>query len=250
MIYDVKFSIVIVTYNALDYVLVCLETLKKYSTLSHEIIVVDNHSKADMVDYLRSVEGIILVENEKNRLWAPGNNQGIELAKDRAEFVILMNSDIKILRSDWLQRLEALANSEERIGIVGPVWNTFPYKPVYGAVDGCCFMIRSEVIREIGYLDEKYPWNGAGFIYSMKALHHSWKSAHYAGPKILHHYGKRSRVENRTMLENQDIDVQKVMRDYNIKPNFDFAFWLKYRIKSILKAEPKVRLPGIPQTFK
>ena len=86
---DVKLpevSIVIVTYNNVKYTKGCIESVIKYTSqikTPYEIIVVDNHSTDQTVEYLKHVEkgGLIkCIYNLHNKGFPAANNQGVALA--------------------------------------------------------------------------------------------------------------------------------------------------------------------------
>lgn len=215
-----KIAIVVVTYNALDYVKACIESVKKMTSSPYQLIVVDNASEAETQDYLKAESGIDLVQNDDNRLWSPANNQGMKAIDKDVDVVILMNSDVEVLVDNWTAVLEKVFNDNPKVGIAGPIWNHLPYKPIYGAVDGCFFAMRREVIEQIGYLTEEFPWNGAGFEYTLRAHKEGWESMQILNNKLIIHYGKRSRIENSKMLENQNINLTQMMTAFDISPSF------------------------------
>ncbi len=229
-----KIAIVVVTYNTLDYVTKCLNSVKVMTNTAYQLIVVDNASEKETQDYLSNVSDIDLIQNTENRLWSPANNQGMKAIDDDVDVVVLMNSDVEVLTPDWTSTLEKVFVQDAKVGIAGPVWNHLPYKPIYGAVDGCFFAVRRSVIEEIGYLSEEYPWNGAGFEYTLRALNKGWKSAHMLNDKMIVHYGKRSRVENSKMLLNQNIDLVQMMKSFDIKPVFSIAFRMRMLVSKWL----------------
>jgi len=115
---NTKVSIIILTWNGLDYTKKCLKSLKENTVYSdYQVIVVDNGSKGDTIKYLESLEWITLIKNERNLGFVRGNNVALNLIKDGD--VILMNNDIIIEQSDWLEKLMKTAYSEEKTGIVG-----------------------------------------------------------------------------------------------------------------------------------
>ena len=130
-------SIVMVTYNALEYVRRSVEGILSRTSVPFELIVVDNASEAPTREYLRSVDGIRLIENPRNVLWCRGCNTGAAAAHPESRYQLLGISDIEILRDDWIEVMVAVMESETNVAIVGPQLNRRqPYAPVYGWVDG------------------------------------------------------------------------------------------------------------------
>lgn len=229
-----KIAIVVVTYNTLHYVKKCIGSIKAMTTTPYQLIIVDNASEAETQEFLKTVPDIDLIQNQENKLWSPANNQGMKAIADDVDVVILMNSDVEVLSTDWTTKLEKVFLEDPAVGIAGPVWNHLPYKPIYGAVDGCFFAIRRRVIDDIGYLTEEFPWNGAGFEYTLRAFKNGWKSAHMLNRSLIVHYGKRSRVENSKMLQNQNIDLVEMMKSFKIRPQYSPLYRFRMRISKWL----------------
>ena len=76
-------SIVILTFNELEYTQQCVESIRKHTPEAHEIIFVDNGSTDGTVKWLQKLVQenghYKLIENGKNLGFAKGCNQGIEL---------------------------------------------------------------------------------------------------------------------------------------------------------------------------
>ncbi|NQV38586.1 MAG: glycosyltransferase [Candidatus Marinimicrobia bacterium] len=229
-----KTAIIIVTYNALDYIKKCFVSLFKHTSIDHEIIVIDNASNPETQKYLDSlhVSGKIqLIKNTENVLWLPAVNQGLKVIADDTEYCLLLNSDIEIFSYDWLLKLQQPMLEDTAIGISGTHYNFLPVKPTYGAIDGCCYMLRRDLIRELGYFDENYPWNGAPFIYSARAWNIGQYFYHVKNETILHHHGKKSRLENNTQLKNRKVNHFQVMREAGLEPSFDLLSKILYKLK-------------------
>ncbi len=117
-------SIVMLTYNALEYTQECIESIREHTAYPHEIIFIDNASSDGSVDYLQQVVAdnphYRLIANETNRGFAAGNNQGVAAA--RGDYVMLLNNDV-LVSSGWLRDLVAALERNPQIGMVGPVTN-------------------------------------------------------------------------------------------------------------------------------
>jgi GT2 family glycosyltransferase len=99
----------------------CVSSLRRLDYPAHRILVVDNGSTDDSVEILQSLSGIDLLLNERNLGFAAGNNRGIEYALERgADFVLLLNNDT-IVSPSLVSELLEVAETDSRIGIVGPV---------------------------------------------------------------------------------------------------------------------------------
>ncbi len=112
-------SIVVVTWNALDYTRTCLESIFSRTAYPElDVVVVDNGSTDGTIEYLRSLERVTVVENGENLGFARGANIGVAHAKPDAD-ITLVNNDIRITDPDWIGKLRRVAYSQPDIGIVG-----------------------------------------------------------------------------------------------------------------------------------
>lgn len=96
-----KLSIIIVSFNAKEFLRKCLESILriKDQEVRTEVIIVDNASSDESVEEVLSnkykVLSIKLIKNGKNLGFAKANNQGIKEAK--GEYVLLLNPDTILL---------------------------------------------------------------------------------------------------------------------------------------------------------
>lgn len=118
-------SVVVVTYNNLDYTKACLESIDAFSAWAElEVIVVDNASSDGTQDFLREWAGkdrfrrVIL--NERNLGFSAANNQG--LAAANGAFLILLNNDTYVTRG-WIRGLVTRLRLDPTVGLIGPVTN-------------------------------------------------------------------------------------------------------------------------------
>ncbi|MBI3252500.1 MAG: glycosyltransferase family 2 protein [Candidatus Omnitrophica bacterium] len=129
-------SIIIVNFETPDYTLECIRSLYKNSPhCAFEVIVIDNGSKDDSLGRLRrEAPQVLCIETGANLGFSQANNLGINNA--RGNFVLLLNSDTKILDNILDKMLEYLMASPE-VGAMGPrqlygngklqlSWGSFP----------------------------------------------------------------------------------------------------------------------------
>ena len=109
-------SVAILNWNGLEHTKACLESVRQIAYDNYEIIVVDNGSVDGSKEYLRSVAGIILVDNPKNRGFAGGHIDALRHAS--GEYIFLLNNDA-VVKPDIIEvALEDFA-SDPSIGAVG-----------------------------------------------------------------------------------------------------------------------------------
>jgi GT2 family glycosyltransferase len=107
--YTTIVSIVIVNYNGKEFLKDCLESIYGQSYHNFELILVDNGSTDDSVQFVReSFPEAIIIENKKNLGFAKANNQGIKISKGK--YIALLNNDT-VVDKDWLKNLTKVAES-------------------------------------------------------------------------------------------------------------------------------------------
>ena len=188
MIYP-KVYIIILNWNGKEDTIECLESLKHITYSNYEILLVDNGSTDGSVECLRErYPGLEIIETGVNLGFAEGNNVGMRRAMNEgADYVLLLNNDT-VVDSEFLGELVKVAEGDERIGIVGPkicyyndpnkIWgiggkinlftgsignceagnfdNNFKGNKIVDYVSGCALLIKSEIIKKIGLLDQDY----------------------------------------------------------------------------------------------
>ena len=112
-------SIIIVSWNARDYLRQCLASLfTEECRHALEVIVVDNASSDGSPEMVaKSYPQVRLLRNATNHGFALANNQGIAVATGK--YVCLVNSDVKVL-PDCLNRLVEYAENHSEAGMIGP----------------------------------------------------------------------------------------------------------------------------------
>lgn len=85
-------SILVVSYNTCDMTLECLRSIKAETTVSYELIVIDNFSDDGSVEAIDAeFPDITLLAETENHGFAKGNNIGAEHAQ--GEYLLLLNPD-------------------------------------------------------------------------------------------------------------------------------------------------------------
>ncbi|MBN1479772.1 glycosyltransferase [candidate division KSB1 bacterium] len=220
-----KTSIIIVSYKALNYLQQCIESIRANTTIPYELIIVDNNSGEPTTRYLLAQRDIKLVLNKQNVLLTPAQSQALKLVDKDSHYVLFLNPDMRILRPDWLQLMIDRMESQEKVGIVGPIYNVQAIGPLFGNIDMACLLARTILLHDTGGLNTNFPWNGAGFILTVDAWSHGWRYKHLKWPKIIKHYGAKSRSFNK--IPNTKIDQRAEILKRGLKPSWSLVYFLR-----------------------
>lgn len=182
--------IVVLNYNGYKDTIECLKSLSKINYKNYKIVVVDNCSTDNSVENIKNyiVDNVYLLESNENLGFAGGNNIGIKFALENdAEYILLLNNDI-IVDKDFLSNMIDGFKNNFDVGMISPkiyyydnkkLINSFgARKSLYGTIKnigqnckdcekfsedlfvdyimGCCMLIKSDVIKKVGLLEEKY----------------------------------------------------------------------------------------------
>lgn len=118
-------GIVILNYNSYDLTLKLVENLENKIGIE-KIVIVDNNSTNDSVNYLKSVKNkkVILIENKENRGYSSGNNIGIKYLIKNFEdikYIGILNPDIEIKGKNTFIKLIERLEEDNKIGIISPL---------------------------------------------------------------------------------------------------------------------------------
>jgi len=118
-----KATICVVNYKTLDLTRLCLRSIRKFTKYPYEVIVVDNDSQDDSLEYLKCLSWIRLIER-KDRNYPSGGHAhaaGLDLglANCHTEFFVSMHSDTFVQKENWLSKLISYFGNDENIACVG-----------------------------------------------------------------------------------------------------------------------------------
>jgi GT2 family glycosyltransferase len=117
----ISFASLIVTYNSAGEIGNLLSDLRRPAPPDRrQIVVIDNCSSDDTVSVIRSrFPEVRLVANARNVGFARAVNQGMDLCE--AEFVFLLNPDMRIAQADFHEAMLACMRQSPAIAAVGPL---------------------------------------------------------------------------------------------------------------------------------
>ncbi len=110
-------TIIVLNYNGRFLLKPCLDALLAIDYPHSEIILVDNASSDDSLDFMQThFPTVKLIANQENRGFAAGNNSALRACQ--TEFAVLVNPDI-VVTTNWLKQLIHPMLADDNIGIAG-----------------------------------------------------------------------------------------------------------------------------------
>lgn len=198
-------SIVIPSKDNYEILMRCIESIRNVTTYkNYQIVLVDNGSKQSCKEKLEKVAemySIKYIYQPEQFNFSHMCNLGVE--NSDGEYILLLNDDIEVLQSDWLDKMLTKAKKDhvgavgakllypgssliQHIGItnlkIGPSHNLMKMSDdesyYFGrnkinynviAVTGACLMVNKEKYYEIGMMDEKLPvaYNDVDLCFSL-----------------------------------------------------------------------------------
>jgi GT2 family glycosyltransferase len=217
--------LVIVNWNGRQILQKCLTSLfANTANANCKVVVVDNASTDGSVEMVQeNFPQVNLIRNAQNAGFSKANNQAIRLALENgAKQILLLNNDVEITAPKWLKELSEVLESDSKIGIVGckllypdgtiqhaggVITLRVPHHRGEGEEDtgqydkvefvdyvtGAVLLIKSDVVRRIGLLDEGFsPLYYEDTDWCVRARLSGCKVAYTPKPALIHHCGSSS----------------------------------------------------------
>lgn len=269
-------------YNGLRYL---KETINPVLTLnypSYEFIIVDNGSSDGSIEYIKSLNRIILIKSPKVREKNFACNYAIKKAK--GDYILLLDNDALLTEKDLLIDLVKMYNSKKKVGVIGlsfvdkgekktPSYGGyFGYyfikmqKPIglskvkslngitIGSPEGKGLFIKKSIWVKVGGYDEHLIFGGDDTDLGIKLWLIGYKNYLFS-KSIQVHLGLPERQDNnkytRKWKENYYAYLYTVFKNYS-KQNLAFTFFgltLFGFIKSIKQALFRLNLGPICSFF-
>ena len=258
-------DIVVCIHNALDSVKACLSSIIANTSPPYRLIIVDDGSQEDTrsyLDFFANSQGAVLIKNETAGGYTRAANCGLRASK--SSWTILLNSDT-IVPFGWIDEMLKVGESDPHIGIIGPASNTASWQstpllydddgdwaenpipeglsvqnmqeiassiaPHQGIelpfLNGFTFMIRRELIDDIGIFDEETF--GAGYgeenDYCVRARNAGWKLVFAPNSYVYHSQSKSYGTQERLKLavDANDNLLSKHDGDRDVFPQVAFC---------------------------
>jgi GT2 family glycosyltransferase len=146
-----KVAAVVVNYNGKDVTLQAVESLRRMSYPNFDLVVLDNASTDGSPEALaRAFPDLLQVRVEVNRGSSSGYAAGFRWAFEHGyDYVLLLNNDVEV-EPDMLTELVKAAESDPRIGCVGPKCYFHGDRQRLWSAGGI-LRFRESITRERGY---------------------------------------------------------------------------------------------------
>jgi GT2 family glycosyltransferase len=263
--------IILVTYNAMPWLSKCLESTKPYT-----VIVVDNNSADDTVNFIKAnYPEVTLLEQNKNLGFGKANNIGISLAmKYEADYVFLLNQDAWV-QPDTIENLVSAHQREPQFGILSPMHlngkrNALDYnfsiyiqptkcKNLYSDVflntiknelyevefvNAAAWLLSKKCIEVVGGFNPSFFHYGEDNNYLQRATYHKLKVGILSTATICHDreaYSKNPYFTDKISLYKRTV----VVKASNPLDNFSFKKEYRKQCKNVLKSIVFLRIEGI-----
>ncbi|RAP47569.1 MAG: hypothetical protein BZ135_02025 [Methanosphaera sp. rholeuAM6] len=248
--FDNKISIIIPIYNAYEETKSCIESVKRYTTIPYELLLIDDCSTdkriRELLSTLEKEENIRIIRNTENRGFVKSINLGFEQTGDD---VVILNSDTEVTPK-WLQKLKITAYTKDNIATVTPLSNNAgafsvpehdednEINPELGVNstanivekisekeniyvptgNGFCMYIRREAIYSVGFFDEIF---GRGYCeendFCMRLMEKGWLHAIDTSTYILHKHNVSFSTEKEELYEKNRQLLEVKYPDYSLK---------------------------------
>lgn len=119
-----EISVIILTYNAKDITIKCLESLKiakKYfetkTNNKIEVLVIDNASTDGVLDEVSKFDFVKIIPNNQNLGFAKGNNLAYYSSNKESKYLLFLNPDV-VLDEDTIFKTYEYMKSQKNVGLV------------------------------------------------------------------------------------------------------------------------------------
>lgn len=226
-----RVAIIIINWNGYEYTKRCLESLYVCKYPNFRICLVDNASTDGSGDRLyQEFPGQHHINMSENTGFTGGNNVGMQWALGEGfECIMLLNNDTTV-EPDFLSYLVESIQANPALAAVQPkmyfmhdknkIWNAggkfnkylgitrsigigkldsgqFDQSGHTDWITGCCLLVKSEVIRQVGMLDDRFfaYWEDVDWSFRMKSS--GWQLWYDPRSKIYHVAGAASNTKEK-----------------------------------------------------
>lgn len=262
---------IIVTYNAMNWIDNCLKSINE-DEIDLQIIIIDNNSSDNTVDYISAnFPEIIILPQKVNLGFSGANNIGYEYAKELdVDYIYLLNQDT-ISYSNTIGKLIQIYLKDDTIGVVSPIhlsdtnlkldkkfedYITSGSCPNYisdftvgnikdfyviGFVNAAAWLISMETVKSLGGLfSTAFYHYGEDSNFLSRLKYHKMKCV--IAPKIfVHHLRDERKGKMSEIFEKKKLSIKKVeiMTNINVSLKKSINTLFKYAGQQIFKGNLK-----------
>ena len=256
-----KTIIVIVTYNALNWLTRCLESCGEVA-----VIVVDNNSQDGTDEFIKTnYPKIELIPKRDNLGFGRANNIGIKEALRRgADQIFLLNQDA-YLESDTVEQLTRAASQNPEYGILSPIhldgsgkrldrnftnyihydnnkdfFSDALFKRLAGIyevpfVNAACWLLPKKTLETIGGFDPIFFHYGEDDNYCQRVLFHRMKIGVVSGCYVRHDRENRQQnypknADFNAWLKKEELRYKVTGADINRDPYYTKSIMIQLRV--------------------
>jgi GT2 family glycosyltransferase len=258
-----KLSIIILNWNAAEDTVRCVRDIATWERLKAAVWVVDNASTDGSPGVIaRECPEVHLLRNSANLGFAGGNNRGLAEALSTEEMgdapILLLNNDAQIEESD-VARLVQTLQADGRLGLVGPLLfdagrrerllaagSRDPARHHHSHIDempsgepvqvvecvpGTVILVRAQVLRQVGLLDEDYFFASEVADLCLRARQRGFLSAVDTRARAFHNLGRSSKLRETLhayyIVRNRFLLVRKFHPRWKV---LFYGFWTLYSL--------------------
>ena len=238
-------AIVIVDYNGFADTARCLESIDAVDYVNYTVYLVDNGGshRVELESIASSHAGVCYLRSEDNLGFSGGNNFALEKVLDDFDYVLLLNNDT-VVTPKFLSRLVEVADErtlvgpkiyywadKDRIWYAGgkssralcKAWHEGFRKTdsklnekgprEVGFISGCCMLIPTKVLADVGLLDDSYFLYLEDTDYCFRAVDAGF-ALRYAPDSVIYHCvsastGDASPLMNYYKLRNRQYFIDR-----------------------------------------
>jgi GT2 family glycosyltransferase len=230
-----KVAILILNWNNYQDTKRCLDSLTHLTYPLFSIVLIDNGSSDDSGRRLvEEYPNIHHIQTEKNLGFAGGNNVGIRYILDQdIPYILFLNNDTEVIQPNFLTELINEIAQQESLGAIGPrvqrvdgsdedtilpfptirntilctlglYRNDLSQQQFADSITGCCVLVRSDVIKQIGAFDEQFFIYGEETEWFYRMRQSGWNIGYLPITSIIHKGAASSK-----RLEDSEIYIER-----------------------------------------
>jgi len=279
-------SFITINYNSTKYTLELIKSIKEYTTLQYEVIVIDNNSKdsevKELENELKNYNDVKLIKNSINCGFACANNIAAKEAKGK--YLFFINSDTKLLNDasfylyNFLEKDDTVALATAKIvgedggfsssyklfpsltkelfgNFAARLFNNFPSNKIelkepteVEVISGACMFFREDIFRELNGFDEEF------FLYCeeediCKRVRELGKKIYFVPKAKIFHIGGGSSKQKEELLKEYYISYKHlIFKHFNyISANI---LYMKMKLKIKRRALKDSRYKSVLKALK